>query len=323
MKTKWGIIGLGKIAHIFANDLKHVEGAELYAVASRTQDKANEFAEIHSAKNAYGNYTELLKNPEVDMVYIATPHVFHYDNAIEALQHKKAVLCEKPLAMNAEQVKVMQDLARQNKVFFMEALWTDFMPALQFLKDIKKNNTYGKIKNLKAEFCFEPEFNPNSRLFNKNLGGGALLDIGIYPVYLALRLIGTPDNIEAHAQFNQTDVDVETNIKFLYNDGRSADLFCSLKKTTKSEAVIGFEKAEITIHERFHESDKLSIKTENDVEQENFNHQYRGYNFEIEHVQECLQKGLTESPFMDFEFSRTLMMTLDKIREIIGLHYEK
>jgi predicted dehydrogenase len=323
MKTKWGIIGLGKIAHTFADDLKHVQDAELYAVASRTQDKANEFAKIYGVKNAYGSYADLLKNSEVDVVYIATPHVFHYDNAIEALLHKKAVLCEKPLAMNAEQVKEMQDLARQNKVFFMEALWTDFMPALKFLKNIKKNNTYGKITNLTAEFCFEPDFNPNSRLFNKKLGGGALLDIGIYPVYLALRLMGTPNKIEAHAEFNQTDVDVETSIKFLYNDGRSAELFCSLRKITKSEAVIGFEKAVITIHERFHESDKLSIKTENGVEQKNFNHLYRGYNFEIEHVQECLQKGLTESPFMDFEFSRTLMMTLDKIRDIIGLDYEK
>jgi predicted dehydrogenase len=321
MNVKWGVIGLGKIAEIFINDLIKVKGGELFAVASRTQSKADDFAEKFQVKHAYGSYIELLENPEVDVVYIATPHVFHHENTLEVLKHKKAVLCEKPLAMNTKQVKEMQALAKQNKVFFMEALWTDFMPGLQLLKDIQKNNTYGNIRNLKAEFCFEPEFNENSRLFNKKLGGGALLDIGIYPVYLALRLMGKPDKIEAHAQFNQTDVDVETNIRFWYNNAASADLFCSLKETTKSEALIEFEKAEITIHERFHESDKLSIKTENEVIKKDFDHQYRGYNFEIEHVQECLQKGLTESPFMTFAFSLSLMETLDEIRNQIGLNY--
>jgi predicted dehydrogenase len=321
MSVNWGIIGLGKIAHTFVGDLMKVEEAELYAVASRTQDKANEFAETYGAKYAYGNYNDLFKNKGVDVVYIATPHVFHFENTMEALKHKKAVLCEKPLAINARQVKEMQELARQNKVFFMEALWTDFMPALQFLKELKKTNTYGKITYLKAEFCFEPEFNANSRLFNKNLGGGALLDIGIYPVFLALRLMGKPDKIEAHAQFIQTDVDVETSITFSYKNGTSADLFCSLKKTTKSEATIKFEQAEITMHERFHESDKLSIKTENSIDYKNFNHPCRGYNFEIEHVQQCLQNNIKESPMMTFNFSLLLMETLDDIRKLIGLRY--
>jgi predicted dehydrogenase len=321
MKTKWGIVGLGKIAHVFAKDLSCVKNAELFAVASRTKEKADEFANTYGAKQAYGNYVELLKNSEVDVVYIATPHVFHHENTLDALKYKKAVLCEKPLAMNANEVNEMQNLAKQNKVFFMEALWTDFMPSIQFLNKIEKENTYGKLKHLKAEFCFKAKFDKKSRLFNKALGGGSLLDIGIYPVYLALRCMGKPDNIEAKAHFNETNVDTENTIKFYYEDGRTADLFCSLEKHTKSAAHLTYEKAEITIPERFHESDKLIITTEGGEVFNDFKHQCKGYNFEIEHVQNCLQNNLIESPKMNHAFSMELIQTLDEIRKIIGLKY--
>lgn len=321
MKTRWGILGLGKIAHTFVEDLKSVEHAELFAVASRTQSKADEFAKTHHATHAFGSYDDLFKHPDVDVIYIATPHVFHYENTLNTLQHHKAVLCEKPLAMNAQEVKEMQDLAKQNKVFFMEALWTNFMPSVQFLKDVQNNQVYGKLKYLKAEFCFQAEFDKTNRLFNKALGGGALLDIGIYPVYLALKLMGTPDKILAKAQFNETGVDVATNITFKYNNDTTADLFCSLNKSTESEADLDFEKAKITLHERFHESDKLTITSDGEEILKDFKHQHRGYHFEIEHVHDCLEQKLIESPIMTHQFSLELISTLDSIRELIGLKY--
>lgn len=322
MTTRWGIIGLGKIAHTFVEDLKKVEGANLFAVASRTQEKADDFAKKHEAVHAYGSYSALLKNPDVDVVYIATPHVFHYENSLEALKHQKAVLCEKPLGMNAKQVKEMQTLSKKNRLFFMEALWTNFMPAIKYIEDATTRQVYGKLNYLEAEFCFQPEFDKTHRLFDKKLGGGALLDIGIYPVYLALKCLGVPDKIEAKAIFGETGVDVETRMSFIYQNGTKTDLFCSLEKTTKSEAHLTYQNAEITMQERFHETDKLTITTEGENIFKDFNHQLKGYNFEIEHVQECLRKGLTESPDMTHEFSYQLMQTLDHIRNLIGLKYD-
>lgn len=322
MTTRWGIIGLGKIAHTFVEDLKRVDGAELFAVASRTLSKANDFAKKHNAKYAYGSYSDLLKNPDVDIVYIATPHVFHYKNSLAAMHHAKAVLCEKPLGMNALQVKEMQAVARGHEVFFMEALWTNFMPALKYINDITTQQSYGKLNHLEAEFCFKPEFDKTHRLFDKALGGGALLDIGIYPVYLALKCLGVPDKIEAKAEFCKTGVDVETRISFTYDNGSSADLFCSLNTSTKSQAHLNYDNAEIIMHERFHETDKLSIITKEENIFKNFKHSCKGYNFEIEHVQECLQKGLQESPLMTHNFSLELIETLDRIRKEVGLEYE-
>ena len=321
MAIKWGIIGLGSIAHTFVADLLQVEGAVLFAVASRDQNKANDFAKTYGASYAYGNYVDLLKNPELDVVYIATPHVFHYENTLKALTHKKAVLCEKPLAMNATQVRAMQDLARENQVFFMEALWTDFMPAHQYLNTLNTQQTFGQLKYLKAEFCFEPKFEKNSRLFNKSLGGGSLLDIGIYPVYLAVKLLGQPDEIIAKALFNKTQVDVEGHIQFQYKNGAKADLFYSFLKTTDSEALIEYEGATVKLHQQFYQTDKLSISSPKDVVKKDFKHKHKGYNFEIEHVNFCLTNKLTESPLMSFKYSLDIIETLDRIREQIGLHY--
>lgn len=321
MIVRWGIVGLGKIANYFVEDLKAIKGCELIAVASRSQKKAYEFAIKYGAKYSYSNYIDLFKNPDVDVVYIATPHTLHCQNTLDALKQHKAVLCEKPLAINAKQVSKMQALARKNNCFLMEALWTDFMPPLNFLKTLNAKKTYGNIKYINAEFCFKPQFNKDNRLFKKDLGGGALLDIGIYPVYLALRLMGKPEIIKAKAKYNETNVDVETTVNLLYKNGSRADLFCSFNRTSDSSAIIEFESAKINIPKRFHEHDKLKIITEKQKVIKDFKHKQRGYNFEIEHVNYCLNHKLKESPEMTFEFSLILIQTLDSIRKLIQLEY--
>lgn len=322
MKTyRWGILGLGKIAHQFAKDLQTVEHAKLYAVGSRTQSKAYEFAKEYQATKAYGSYNELIQDENIDVIYVATPHVFHKANTIAVLESGKAVLCEKAFGMNLPEVQEMIDSAKKNKVFLMEALWTNFMPTIKMLESFQEEGTYGEIKNIKAEFCFKAPYDPKERLFNPDLGGGALLDIGIYPVYLALKLLGLPKNISAESQISTTGVDVETKIDFEYDTGAKANLFCSFDKTTSSNAYIEFEEAKVKLGPRFHETDKLTIIQQHKSIEKDFDYKAKGYHFEIAHVHECLEKGLIESPSMSFEFSKDLIRTLDKIRSIIGLKY--
>ncbi len=317
MKTvKWGILGLGKIAQYFVEDLLKVDNAELYAVASRSLTKAEEFSNNFQAKKAYGSYEELYKDDNVDVIYIATPHAFHYQNALDAIKSKKAVLCEKPIALNAIQAQEMIEAARTHNVFFMEAIWTNFMPHLDKTLEISSEKRYGDIKHINAEFCFKANYDPKGRLFNPLLGGGALLDIGMYPVFLSLKLLGIPKEIKATQKQAKTGVDMETSIQFIYPNGATAILFCSFDKTTPSEAIIEFENATVKLHSRFHQTDEMSINYNGSVEYFNFNYRHRGYNFEIQHVQDCLSKGLTESPKLTLDFSLSLMKILDEIKTI-------
>jgi len=324
MKTKtykWGILGPGKIARKFAEGLAEVPGAELYAVASRSIAKAEEFAKEFNAPKFYGSYEDLVKDEEVDIIYIATPHVFHYEHSLLCLKHKKAVLCEKPFAMNKEQVNEMILTAKKENIFLMEALWTYFLPHYQYVLELVKSEKFGKITGLEADFGFEAPFLPEKRLFNKNLGGGSLLDIGIYPVFAALTLLGKPDTISAKAEFNETGVDESCSIVFNYQNGVRAHLLSTIDKTTPTTATINFEKARLTINRRFHEPTSVTILHNDQEETISFDVNTNGYNFEAEHVQQMLAQGRTESTVMSFEKSLELIGLLDGIREEIGLVY--
>jgi len=318
---KWGIIGPGKIAHKFAEGLTEVPGAELYAVASRSLAKAEEFAKEFNATKFYGSYKDLIKDEEVDIIYIATPHVFHYEHTLLCLKHKKAVLCEKPFAMNKEQVNEMILTAKKENIFLMEALWTYFLPHYQYVLELVKSEKFGKITGLEANFGFEAPYLPEKRLFNKDLGGGSLLDIGIYPVFAALTLLGKPDTISAKAEFSETGVDESCSIVFNYQNGVRANLLSTINKTTTTSATINFELATVTINRRFHEPTSVTILQNNQEETISFDVNTNGYNFEAEHVQQMLAQGRTESTVMSFEKSLELIGLLDEIREEIGLVY--
>jgi predicted dehydrogenase len=186
---RWGIIGLGRIAHKFAQDLQTVEGCELYAVASRAQEKADAFALQYHASKAYNTYEALTNDAQVDAVYIATPHVLHKGNTIMCLKKGIAVLCEKPFAMNLEEVIEMIAVAKAHNILLMEALWTYFLPHYQYVLKTLESKTYGNILKMEADFGFYREFNGEARFFKKSLGGGSLLDIGIYPIFAALSIL--------------------------------------------------------------------------------------------------------------------------------------
>ncbi|RXG11285.1 putative dehydrogenase [Leeuwenhoekiella aestuarii] len=323
MKTiRWGIIGLGKIANSFATDLQQVTGSELYAVASRSQEKADEFGKKYNASKCYSSYEELAEDPQVDAVYIATPHVRHHQDTLLCLTNGKAVLCEKPFAMNLAQVEEMISAAKEKNVLLMEALWTRMMPHFKFVKEELESGKYGAVKTLTADFCFDADFNPEGRLYNKDLGGGSLLDIGIYPVFCALALLGNPEKISAKAKIGKTGVDEEIEITFDYNSGTEAFLSSSILKDTPTIATLICENGMLVLNSKFHHTDKVTailngIKVEHD-----FAYTGKGYYFEIEHFANLLREGEKESPLMSYDFSRTLIKTLDDIREEIGLFYE-
>ncbi len=317
----WGILGAGKIAAKFVEDLHKVPGAQVYAVASRSLDRSTEFANTNNVSKAYGNYLELVHDKEIDIIYIATPHVFHFDHTILALEHNKAVLCEKPFAMNREQVFEMIAKAKKENVFLMEALWTYFLPHYKYVLELIVSEKYGKLRSLKADFGFDAPFNTEKRIYNKELGGGSLLDVGIYPVFAALTTLGIPDKITAHAQIGETGVDENCDIQFNYKDGAIANLKSSINETTPTEAILKFEDAEITINSRFHQPSSITIKAENIEETINFEVDTHGYNFEAIHVQEMLSENRTEGTIMSFNKSLELIGLLDTIREKIGLKY--
>ncbi|MGC1471302.1 MAG: Gfo/Idh/MocA family oxidoreductase [Psychroserpens sp.] len=323
MKTiNWGIIGLGKIAHKFAQDLLEVEHAKLYAVASRDQDKANAFAKRYQAINAYGKYEDLAKDSRINAVYIATPHSFHKTHTILCLNHNKAVLCEKPFAMNLQDVDAMIATAKANDVLLMEALWTYFLPHYQFVLNHLENNTYGKIIRMEADFGFKPEVDMTSRVFKKSLGGGSLLDIGIYPIFAALSVLGQPTQIESSATYFDNGVDSSCLMTFNYDQGVEANLKSTFLENTPTEAIFYCERATLKIHTRFHELSSVTIASEDIKKTFDFETTGSGYYYEIVHFNELIRQQKTESDIMTYDFSRKLITLLDTVRSQIGLSYE-
>ncbi|NCO62528.1 MAG: Gfo/Idh/MocA family oxidoreductase [Flavobacteriales bacterium] len=318
---RWGIMGLGNIAHKFAQDLITIEGAQLHAVASRSEEKANEFALTYNALKVYSCYEDLVNDKNIDAIYIATPHALHHDNTLLCLNHGKAVLCEKPFAMNHSEVENMITKSKEKNVLLMEALWTRFLPHYQFVINQLHNKTYGNVLNMEASFGFFRAFNNDSRLFNKSLGGGSLLDIGIYPIFAALSTLGNPKSIEAKATFFDNGADASCDMIFTYDHNVKAYLKSSLLEDLPTEAIFYCERATIKINKQFHCPSTVSILVNNKEEHFDFNYKSIGYQYEVLHFNELLRHGKTESQLMSFQFSQDLISTLDAVRKLIKLNY--
>lgn len=320
--TRWGILGPGRIAHKFAQDLLTVPDAQLYAVASSDLQRANEFAETYSIPHVFGSYEQLLTLPDLDIVYVATPHVKHHENVLMLLNGGVAVLGEKPFAMNSEQVREMVDTARAKKVFLMEALWSRFMPGIEFALDLIKSGSIGKVVSVKADFGFKASFSPDNRLFNKELGGGSLLDIGIYPLFLAYLILGKPTTLKASALFGTTGVDEQCGMVLTYADGQLAMLDSTLLADTDCIGLIQGESGQIRIHSRFHENKGVTlVRNEQPTKPFGFSRETHGYNYEAQHVMQCLTNGKTESPLWSLDDSLNLMELLDAVRAEAGIVY--
>lgn len=321
--TRWGILGAGNIAHKFAKDLQTLPDAQLYAVASTEQQRANEFAGQYQIPHAFGTYEGLLTLPDLDVVYVATPHVKHHDNVLMLLNSSIAVLGEKPFAMNSRQVQEMVDTARAKNVFLMEALWSRFMPVLQRARELVSSGAIGTVTGVRADFGFVAPLLTDRRLFNKALGGGALLDIGIYPLFWSYLMLGMPESVKASAVFGQTGVDEQCGMVLTYPTGELAILDSTLQTKTPCEAFVHGTNGQIRVHSRWHETTALTLeRTGHDPETMTFPRETFGYDYEAAHVMQCLAEGRTESPVWSLTDSLNLMTLLDTVRAEAGIVYE-
>jgi predicted dehydrogenase len=325
MKIRWGILGCGKIARKFAADLRLAKNAELIAIAAREQASADAFAKDFPVKFKHASYQALGENKEVDVIYIATPHAFHHEHALLCLENDKAVLCEKAFAINYQQAKEMIELAQKKNIFLMEAFWTKFLPHYQKMKALIVEGQIGTMQSVIANFGFVPTPPIAPRLYDPRLGGGALLDIGVYPVFLAVDLLGRPKEIEASMSPSKEGTDSQCAIQFNYTSGALAQLFCTFNSNLSTGADIAGDKGRIRLTHRFHgptanmEYYSGAVDTCKSVPMEKT--EGNGYQFEAQHVTDCLLKGLTESPVMKFSDSLLLMETLDRIRAKAKIHY--
>ncbi len=322
-KYNWAILGCGKIARKFSSDLKLLPNANLYAAASRDLQKAKDFASELGFEKAYGSYEEMVADPNVDAVYVATPHSHHYEHTMLCLNHKKAVLCEKAFAMNKNEVEEMIACARKNNTFLMEAFWTMFQPSFRKAMEIVKSGELGKLKIVRSDFAFNAPFDENKRLYNVKLGGGSLLDIGIYPVFAALTSLGKPEIIKTFTDFASTGSEESISMIFRYKDGQMANLTSSFAGFSPTQTEYWFEKGYMILNPKWHAPTNITVWKEGG-EMQTFPSEHKegtGYQYEAAHVMECLDEGKIESDKMSWQMSLDLMETLDRIRIDAGIFF--
>ena len=320
---RWGILGTGKIARALATALQDVPDAVLAGVASRSLDKAEAFAADFHASTAYGSYEELVAAGDIDLVYIATPHPQHAANALLALNAGKGVLCEKPFTMNRRQAEQVVSLARANNLFLMEAMWTRFMPALGEVKRLIASGEIGSVHQVVADFGFTAAFGPEHRVYNPDLGGGALLDLGIYPLSIAASLLGPIVDVKAQAEMGPTGVDVQTAFSLKHAGGGMSVCSCSFQARTPGELTVSGSRGHIRMNTMFHRARSISVTLE-DGGTRTIDTPYlgNGYVHEVIEAQRCFRAGLIESPGMTHAETLALMAVMDEIRRQIGLVYE-
>jgi len=320
-KVRWAILGAGKIAHKFAQDFAATERGELVAIASRDQDRAKAFASQYNISNVY-NYDELYQSNEVDAVYIATPHNFHLEQSLQCLNAGKAVLCEKPITINDEELKKLVAAAKEKNVFLMEAMWTYFLPAFRQAKAWLDSGRIGTLKMLEADFGFAMPYDPQGRLYNAALAGGSLLDLGVYNIAFATYFTNTqPASIIASGKLTQTGVDESTCMILKYN-AVMASLNTSMVVRLKNKALLFGDGGYIEIPEFWKARTATLYNSEHEiVETFNDNRTTWGYNFEIQEATDAILTGAKESRMVPHTISTTLQEIMSEVRRQIGFVY--
>ncbi len=318
---RWGIIAPGTIANAFAKEINNTENGVLTAVFGRNEEKAKEFAEKYSIEKYYSDIDKFLEDKDIDAVYIATPHNYHMEYAKKCIEAKKSVLCEKPFSYNYKTSKEVLNLAKENNVFIMEALWTLFLPTVNKAKKWIQEGKIGKIKLITASFGFESEENINSRLYNPSLAGGALLDVGIYPILFSNYIKDSfPKEIKAVGNFTGTKVDETDIINLKYEDGTLASLGCSISSELDNIAVIYGEKGKIVIP-KFWSAKESYLYLGDEVEKYVDSYKGEGYKYQIEEVNKCLKNRVLESDVASHNITLKLAEIMDEVRRQIGLIY--
>ena len=323
-KMRWGILGPGGIAHKFADALKAISDAEIIAIGSRDLQRANTFADTFDVPHRHGSYVELANNPEVDVIYIATPHPFHKACAMLCLEAGKSVLCEKPITVDAEQAEELIACAREHKQFLMEAMWTRFIPVMVKVREWLADGVIGEPRMLTADFgnrvVLTPE-NRKGRLFALELAGGAMLDIGVYTVSLASMVLGAPTKITSLAHIGETGVDEQAAVLLRYDAGQIASLSCAITTRTSQDARIFGTKGSIHIPNFPRAtSATLEISGKEPVQIE-MPFIGNGFEYQILEVMRCLRAGKLESDVMPLDESLAIVKTMDVARAQWGLEY--
>lgn len=318
---RWGIVGTGTIASAFAGAIQQAPRSTIVAVASRQQATADTFATAHEIPRAYGSYDELAAVDDVDIVYIATPHHRHHEDAIAYLEAGKHVLCEKPLALNAVQAANMGATARRHGRFLMEAIWSRFLPAYQVLNDLLADGAIGEVLHVDASFGFRAPIDPVHRLFDINLAGGALLDLGLYPVQLAHLILGTPTAVVAHGRIGETKVDEHVVVSMGFDTGAMAVAQAATRTPLSSTARIAGSNGTIALPQYMHAPTFLDVETSTGSRRIDTPLGAAPLRFEVEEVERCLAAGQTESAAMPLAESCAIATTLDLARTAIGLRY--
>lgn len=321
-EIKWGIMGTGWIAEQFTQDLAHVSNGQGLAVGSRSQESADRFAAKFNIPRAYATYEELVNDPEIDAIYVATPHPLHRENVMLALRAGKAVLCEKPFTVNSGELAEIISFAQQSGLFLMEAMWTRFLAPIIQVRSWLAEGRIGEVKLVKADAGFRSDWNPQGRLLNPDLGGGALLDIGIYPVSFAAMIFGAnPEKVQSTAHIGETGVDEQFSMILDYGNGKVASLNGAVRLNITNEAYIYGTEGYIHIPSFLYATtttlhvDGQEVETFTDVRDA------IGYAFEAEEVGRCLLAGVTESPVIPLSESLSILQLLDEVRGQWGLRY--
>lgn len=319
---RWGILGTGGIARAFATALAQTPGALLAAVGSRSIDSARAFGSDFGEPAAFGSYQELAEAPGVDIVYIGTPHPMHAHNAMMALHGGKAVLCEKPFTMNLREAAQVVALAREKNLFLMEAMWTRFMPALAEVRRIVASGEIGKVQQVHADFGFAATQDPQHRVNKRELGGGALLDLGIYPLSISCALLGPVASVQAQAFLSDGGIDHTTGFAMKHESGAMSLCSCSLRARSPCELTVSGSLGSVRMDAMFHLAKSVTVNTaDGNVRTIPTPFLGNGYVHEAIEAGRCLREGLIESPHMLHEETLAQMRLLDTIRAQIGLHY--
>lgn len=323
--TRWGIIGPGNIAHTFVRDLSFLPSQQqVTAVLGHDPQNAFDFAKEYNVPDYYTELKDFVKNRNIDIAYIATPHPQHYEEAMACLQNKIPVLCEKPMTINEDQCRKLIAVARQNDTFLMEGMWIRFLPSIQLAKRIIDQGIIGKVTSLRASVSFIAPTDPSNRFFDPELGGGSLLDLGIYPIFLALLILGDPCSIKAIGKLSEEGVDEACSVLLHYKNGSHATLESSLVSSLDIPAEIVGEKGIIKILNSWYAKAsgiELQLNGEGKIIYP-CHWEGHGLYFEAEEAIRCLEHNNSTSELMPLEFSLNMIRILDNIRSQINVTYE-
>jgi len=321
-KIRWGLIGLGLISRKFAKGLAFAPDAEVYAVASRSQEKADAFGAEFGAANCYGSYEDLANDPNVDVAYIGTPNNYHLEHTLLCLKASKHVLCEKPFAVNEKEAQVMIDCAREKNLFLMDAFWTRYFPAMVKLRELLADKVIGDVMLVTADFGGRGPVVPEKRHFNPDLAGGAMLDVGSYCLQFASMVYGKqPQDIVSQVAIGETGVDELSVVVCRYSDYEMATLTSALRLGTPHEARVMGTEGYIAIPDFWHPSELTVVRRGDAPETLRFPYEGEGFQFEAIEVGDCIRAGATESAVYPLDETLAIMRTLDRIRDSWGLRY--